>query len=89
MTGRTYISELQKQLEEQQKANTVRRVQREKVKDHEQAIPMLISEAVTRKLYIDVLLKEASWENLTQGRELEYEVYDGEIIINNVGDGNE
>lgn len=69
------IALLQKQLEEQQKANTVRRVQREKVKDHEQAIPMLISEAVTRKLYIDVLLKEASWENLTQGRELEYEVY--------------
>ena len=37
-------------------------------------IPQLIPESVTRKLYIDVLLKEAGWNKLTEGRELEYEV---------------
>ena len=37
-------------------------------------IPQLIPESVTRKLYIDVLLKEAGWNKLTEGRELEYKV---------------
>jgi type I restriction enzyme R subunit len=68
------IALLQKQLENQQKVTTQRRVEREKVKDPEKVIPVLIPEAVTRKLYIDVLLKDAGWENLTEGRELEYEV---------------
>ena len=68
------IELLQKQLENQQKVNTKRRVEREKVKDPEKTIPILIPESVTRKLYIDVLLKEAGWEDLTEGRDLEYEV---------------
>ena len=68
------IELLQKQLANQQKVNTKRRLEREKVKDPEKTIPILIPESVTRKLYIDVLLKEAGWENLTEGRELEYEV---------------
>ena len=68
------IELLQKQLENQQKVNTKRRVEREKVKDPEKTIPTLIPESVTRKLYIDVLLKEAGWDQLTEGRELEYEV---------------
>jgi type I restriction enzyme R subunit len=68
------IELLQKQLENQQKVNTQRRVEREKVKDPDKVIPVLIPEAVTRKLYIDVLLKDAGWEELTEGRELEYEV---------------
>lgn len=66
------IELLQKQLEAQQKATTERRVEREKTK--EKTIPILIPESVTRKLYIDVLLKDAGWDNLTEGRELEYEV---------------
>ena len=68
------IELLQKQLENQQKVNTKRRVEREKVKDPNKTIPILIPESVTRKLYIDVLLKEAGWDNLSEGRELEYEV---------------
>jgi len=68
------IEALQQELAAQQKANAARRVEREKVKDPEKTIPMLIPETVTRKLYIDVLLKDAGWDNLTEGRELEYEV---------------
>ena len=37
-------------------------------------IPQLITESVTRKLYIDVLLKEAGWNKLNEGRELEFPV---------------
>tara|TARA_R110001606_G_scaffold94275_1_gene209182 strand:+ start:6258 stop:9704 length:3447 start_codon:yes stop_codon:yes gene_type:complete len=68
------IELLQKQLEAQQKQHTQRREEREKTKDPEKVIPILIPESVTRKLYIDVLLKDAGWENLSEGRELEYEV---------------
>jgi type I restriction enzyme, R subunit len=68
------IELLQKQLEAQQKVSTQRRVAREKTKDPEKTIPILIPESVTRKLYIDVLLKDAGWVNLQQGREIEYEV---------------
>jgi type I restriction enzyme R subunit len=81
------IELLQKQLEAQQKANTERRVKREKVKDPEKTIPILISESVTRKLYIDILLIEAGWENLTAGRDLEYEVSGMPISTNPSGIG--
>lgn len=81
------IELLQKKLDAQQKANTKRRVQREKVKDPEKTIPILIPESVTRKLYIDVLLKDAGWETLTEGRELEYEVTGMPISTNPSGIG--
>jgi len=68
------IELLQKQLEGQQKEVAQRRIKREKEAPLEKAIPILISEAETRKLYIDVLLKDAGWDNLKEGRELEYEV---------------
>ena len=70
----TEIELLQKQLDEQKKANTQRRQAREKAQDPDIIIPMLIPEAETRKLYIDVLLKDAGWDNLREGRELEYQV---------------
>ena len=50
-------------------------------------IPQLIPESVTRKLYIDVLLKEAGWNNLTEGRELEYEVKGMPLSTNPSGIG--
>ncbi|GAA4801833.1 DEAD/DEAH box helicase family protein [Litoribaculum gwangyangense] len=81
------IELLKKQLEAQQIANKERRVKREKAKDSEKAIPILIPESVTRKLYIDVLLKEAGWENLTDGRDLEYEVTGMPISTNPSGIG--
>ncbi len=68
------IELLQKQIAAQQKANTQRRAEREKVEDPDISIPMLIPESVTRKLYIDVLLKDAGWDKLTEGRDLEYQV---------------
>jgi len=81
------IELLQSQLLNQQKANTKRRVEREKVKDPSTSIPILIPEFVTRKLYIDVLLKEAGWEDLTEGKELEYEVTGMPISTNPSGIG--
>ncbi|MDA9593691.1 DEAD/DEAH box helicase family protein [Flavobacteriaceae bacterium] len=50
-------------------------------------IPQLIPESVTRKLYIDVLLKEAGWNKLTEGRELEYEVKGMPLSTNPSGIG--
>jgi type I restriction enzyme R subunit len=81
------IELLQNQLLNQQKANTKRRVEREKVKDPSTSIPILIPESVTRKLYIDVLLKEAGWEDLTEGKELEYEVTGMPVSTNPSGIG--
>ncbi|MEM6630446.1 MAG: DEAD/DEAH box helicase family protein [Bacteroidota bacterium] len=68
------IATLREKLAAEQKANAERRQAREKALDIETHIPRLISEAETRKLYIDVLLKDAGWDNLTEGRNLEYEV---------------
>ena len=68
------IELLKVQLLQKQKATTRRRVKREKVKDPSTTIPILIPEAATRKLYIDVLLKEAGWDDLKQDRDLEFEV---------------
>ena len=81
------IELLKKQLEAQQIANKERRVQREKVKDPDKTIPVLIPESVTRKLYIDVLLKEAGWENLKEGKDLEYEVNGMPLSTNPSGIG--
>ncbi len=81
------IELLQKQLEKQQKATTKRRIAREKVKDPSTSIPVLIPESVTRKLYIDILLKEAGWEDLEEGRDLEYEVKGMPVSTNPSGIG--
>lgn len=81
------IELLQKQLEAKNKATTERRVKRERIKAPDVSIPMLIPESVTRKLYIDVLLKEAGWDKLTQGRDLEYEVTGMPVSTNPSGTG--
>jgi type I restriction enzyme R subunit len=38
------------------------------------ALPLLVSEAETRRRYIDLSLKECGWDNLQQGYHLEHEV---------------
>jgi type I restriction enzyme, R subunit len=81
------IELLRKQLEASQIAFKERRVKREKAKDPDKVIPILIPESVTRKLYIDVLLKEAGWENLKGGRDLEYEVTGMPLSTNPSGIG--
>lgn len=63
---------LKQQLDRSKKDNTKRRKTRQE--NPSAAIPVLVSEAKTRKLFIDVLLKEAGWDNLVEGRDLEYEV---------------
>ncbi len=81
------IELLRNQLAAAKKANTERRQAREKSKAPETAIPMLIPESVTRKLYIDVLLKDAGWDQLNEGRELEYEVKGMPLSTNPSGKG--
>ena len=68
------IDLLKLQLEKQKQEIQERKKEREKTTDYNKAIPPLISEQVTRKLYIDLLLTEAGWENLRVGRELEFVV---------------
>ena len=77
--------ELQEKVKQQRKDVTERREEREQNTTAE--IPELISEAKTRKLFIDVLLKEAGWENLTEGRELEFEVQGMPLSTNPSGKG--
>jgi len=48
--------------------------QREQAIDMTTAVPLEISEAETRRRYIDLSLKECGWDNLRDGYELEYEV---------------
>lgn len=81
------IELLKNQLKAQQKENKKRRVKREKAKDTDKTIPILIPESTTRKLYIDVLLKEAGWDNLSEGRDLEYEVNGMPLSTNPSGIG--
>lgn len=61
-------------LRETQQEATARREKRQKSLDFNKAIPHNIPESVTRKVYIDLLLQEAGWDNLREGYELEYEV---------------
>ncbi len=78
---------LQAQLELQQKEATQRREERAKEQAPEKTIPILISEAETRRMYIDELLKEAGWDNLQDGRDLEYEVNGMPVSTNPSGIG--
>lgn len=57
-----------------QRPITERREQRQKSLELNKVIPYNVPESVTRKVYIDVFLKEAGWDTLREGRELEYEV---------------
>ena len=50
-------------------------------------IPQLIPESVTRKLYIDVLLKEAGWNSFVLGHDIEYEVTGMPQSVNPTGKG--
>lgn len=66
--------QLKEQIEQQQQELATRKAQREKAIDIVEAVPLEVSEAETRKRYIDLSLKECGWDNLTLGRDLEYEV---------------
>jgi len=67
-------SALKARLEQQRVDISARKAEREKSVYVSAAIPLLVSEAETRRRYIDLSLKECGWNNLREGRELEYEV---------------
>ena len=67
-------AELKRKLELQSEELSARKVEREKTIDVDTAIPLLVSEAETRRRYVDLSLKECGWDNLKEGRDLEYEV---------------
>mgnify|MGYP003329340108 CR=1 FL=1 len=78
---------LEEQKEELQKRNKALAERAKSRQPQTKHIPQLIPESVTRKLYIDVLLKEAGWNKLTEGKELEYEVKGMPISTNPSGIG--
>ena len=65
---------LKQKLSQQRVVISERKQQREKTIDTATALPLLVSEAETRKRYIDLSLKECGWTELRDGYELEYEV---------------
>lgn len=68
------IELLKLQLVKEREKVAERKVVRKKEVDENKAIPILIPESKTRKIYIDLLLKEAGWDQMREGRELEFEV---------------
>ena len=67
-------AELKRKLEEKQKELEERKLEREKAVDIQVEVPLIVSEAETRKRYIDLSLRECGWEHLRDGYELEYPV---------------
>ena len=78
---------LRKQVEQQLKELSQRKLERQQTVIEDEVIPQLSSEAATRKLLIDVMLAEAGWDNLNQGRELEYPVVGMPSSTNSSGNG--
>lgn len=65
---------LMEQLAQAQAETAALKQTREQATDITTAIPPEVSEAETRRRYIDLSLKECGWDNLREGYELEYEV---------------
>lgn len=65
---------LKLQLQNQQQKLQERKVERKHLVVKEQDIPQLTPELETRKLYIDVLLQEAGWQNFNKGADIEFPV---------------
>jgi type I restriction enzyme R subunit len=78
---------LKAELEQQRLDIAKRKAEREKSLDVGTAIPLLVSEAETRRRYIDLSLKECGWTHLQEGRDLEYEVTGMPLSINPSGKG--
>lgn len=82
-----FSEEARKQLIEQQREVTERREQRQQEIPLNEAVPQNIPESLTRKIYIDLLLKEAGWDNLQQGYHLEYPVVGLPSSVSKTGKG--
>lgn len=84
----TQLKQRLEQQREQQRAELAARKQtREKTIILEQAAPLLVSEAETRRRYIDLSLKECGWDDLKDGVDLEYEVIGMPASTNPTGKG--
>ncbi|VFQ47223.1 DEAD/DEAH box helicase family protein [Desulfoluna butyratoxydans] len=68
------IESLRQKVEAQQNEIQRRKRKRDRGLDFDAAVPVLVSEKQTRKLYIDLALRECGWDQLRKGREIEYEV---------------
>ncbi|OCK43880.1 restriction endonuclease [Tenacibaculum soleae] len=78
---------LQQQLQRLEAALQERKTARITTVNLTEDIPQLTPEAETRKLYIDVLLEEAGWKNLQNGKDIEYAVTGMPISTNKSGKG--
>ena len=65
---------LKAQWEEERSTLAALKAERQKAVDFQEAVPLAVSEAETRRRYIDLSLKECGWDNLREGYELEHEV---------------
>jgi len=65
---------LKAQWEAERAALAALKSERQQAVDMQIAVPLLVSEAETRKRYIDMALKACGWDKLREGRELEHEV---------------
>jgi type I restriction enzyme R subunit len=80
-------TQLKQQLEQERAALSARKIRREQTIDLTTAVPLLVSEAETRRRYIDLSLKECGWDNLQDGYHLEYEVTGMPTSTNRTGIG--
>jgi type I restriction enzyme R subunit len=78
---------LRKQLDERDQIIAERKEVRFQEISIEQAIPELTSEHDTRLILIDLLLREAGWDKLREGREIEFEVSGMPLTTNPSGKG--
>ena len=80
-------AELMRELERERAKTATLKLEREQLFDVEAVVPLEVSEAETRRLYIDLALRECGWEDLRVGRELEFEVSGMPISTNPSGIG--
>lgn len=78
---------LKQQLEAQLQIIASRKEERSASYKNQEVVPVLTSEYETRKVLIDLLLKEAGWDNLRPGIEIEYEVSGMPLTTNKTGIG--
>ncbi len=81
------IQTLKETLNKERQIYQRRKNERKQAAQTQPVIPILVSEAQTRRLYIDLALKESGWDNLREERELEYEVKGMPLSTNPSGIG--
>ncbi|MCG8182754.1 DEAD/DEAH box helicase family protein [Tenacibaculum piscium] len=78
---------LKLQVQQQQEELLARKIFRKAEINEAEAIPILTSESETRKLFIDVLLKEAGFNSLKKGLDIEFSVTGMPKVTNPSGVG--